>query len=105
MDIWSQYKNTNNDKYDMLTNKSSKLLFYNFKNYLNRRGQTRTKSNTYNYIWGRSWFARVAKKYWSYFMGKRLEFSEKENSELENNATKTETVENELLLITNTTNN
>ena len=39
-----------NDKYDMLTNKSSKLLFYNFKNYLNRRGQTRTKSNTYNYI-------------------------------------------------------
>ena len=38
-------------------------------------------------------------------MEKRLEFSEKENSELENNATKTETVENELLLITNTTNN
>lgn len=77
-------KNASNNKNIMLTNKNSKFLFYNFNNYLNRRGLpvqylrlTIISEDIHRLI-------ELQKKDWQYFIGKLFELSEKENFNLEN---------------------
>ena len=77
-------KNTNNDKYDMLTNKISKFLFYNFNGYLNRRGEPMQKVKHTIISEDGYGLLELQKQDWSYFIEKLLEISEKEKFELEN---------------------
>ena len=77
-------KNTNNDKYDMLTNKISTFLFYNSNGYLNRRGEPMQKVKHTIISEDGYGLLELQKKDWSYFIEKLLEISEKEKFELEN---------------------
>ena len=77
-------KNASNNKNIMLTNKNSKFLFYNFNNYLNRRGlpvqylrHTIISEDVHRLL-------KLQKKDWQYFISKLFELSEKENFNLEN---------------------
>ena len=69
-------KNVNDDKYDMLTHKISKYLFYNFNNYLSRIGRpvqfvrhTQIPDNDYA-------LTTLQEKNWPYFIERILEVSE-----------------------------
>ena len=97
-------KNTNiaikaqtKDKNDMLTNKKSKFLFYNFNSYINRQAkQVQKVRHTIISEDEHELLELHKKKVRSYFLGKILEISEKDNFELANEGSEIKSVKNEL---------
>lgn len=97
-------KNTNiaikaqtKDKNDMLTNKKSKFLFYSFNSYINRQAkQVQKVRHTIISEDEHELLELHKKKVRSYFLGKILEISEKDNFELANEGSEIKSVKNEL---------
>ena len=82
----------------MLTNKNSRVLFYNLSDCLNRRGfrlqyvrHTNVSENVHGLL-------QLQKRDRSYFIGKLFELSEKDDFEVEHLGTETDIEKNDLLL-------
>ena len=86
-------KSTNDDKYDMPTNKTSKFLFCNFNDYLNRQMWPVEKVRHTIISENKHVLLELQRKEWLYFTEKILEMFEKENLELEKKDDKIDNLE------------
>ena len=75
---------TKNEKHDMLTNKNSKFLFYNFNNYFDRQIQPVESVRHTIISEGKHGLLELQRKDWLNFIENVIEMPEKENFELEN---------------------
>ena len=73
-------KNKNDDKYDILTHKNSKFLFYNFNNFLNRIGQKPKLIRHTNISDDDFTLENIQQKNWLYFFERLLTVFQDENT-------------------------